>query len=88
MTVYVDDMKAKFGRMVMCHMMADTDAELHDMADRIGVQRRWFQGPPEHDYPHYDVALSKRKLAVEFGAREVSGREMILIWRAALGEAQ
>ena len=56
--------------------------------NRIGVQRRWFQGPPEHDYPHYDVALSKRKLAVEFGAREVSGREMILIWRAALGEAQ
>lgn len=44
MTVYVDDMKAEFapshrpGRTyVMSHMIADTDAELHAMADRIGV---------------------------------------------------
>jgi len=39
-TVYVDDMRAPFGRLVMCHMIADTDGELLEMADRIGVQRR------------------------------------------------
>ena len=54
MTVYVDDMKARFGRMVMCHMIADTEEELHVMADRIVVARRWHQGD------HYDIALSKR----------------------------
>lgn len=66
MTVYVDDMRAPFGRMVMCHMIADTPAELHAMADRIGVARRWYQGD------HYDIALSKRALAVEAGAVEIT----------------
>lgn len=46
MTVYVDDMRAPFGRMKMCHMVADSDAELHAMAARIGVARRWHQAPP------------------------------------------
>ena len=41
MTVYVDDMKAKFGRMIMCHMIADTDEELHTMASKIGVKLKW-----------------------------------------------
>jgi hypothetical protein len=81
MTVYVDDMRARFGRMIMCHMQADTLDELHEMADKVGVARRWFQGPPEHRYPHYDIALSKRALAVRYGAREVTGRELVTILR-------
>ncbi len=78
MTVYVDDMKAGFGRMKMCHMIADTDAELHAMADRIGVARRWHQAPPQHD-SHYDVALSKRALAIAAGAQEISWRDCALM---------
>lgn len=58
MTVYVDDMEAAFGRMRMCHMIADTEDELHAMADRIGVARKWHQGD------HYDICKSKRALAV------------------------
>lgn len=59
MTVYVDDMRANFGRMIMCHMVADDEGELHAMADKIGVARRWYQGD------HYDIALVKRAKAVE-----------------------
>lgn len=74
MTVYVDDMRARYGRMVMCHMLADTDAELHAMAATIGVAYHWWQAPPRHD-SHYDIALSKRALAVAAGAVEITLRE-------------
>ena len=75
MTVYVDDMRAPYGRMVMCHMAADSEDELHAMADAIGVQRRWYQGD------HYDISLMKRRLAVLAGAQEVTVREMVAIVR-------
>jgi len=74
MSVYVDNMRAKFGRMIMCHMLADTDAELHAMADQIGVCRRWHQAPPKHD-SHYDIALLKRTRAVKNGAIEITLRQ-------------
>ncbi len=80
MSVYVDDMRAPLGRMVMCHMMADTDDELHQMADEIGMKEEWYQ----HD--HYDIALSRRKIAVQLGAVEITMRDMARkrrIWRQA-----
>lgn len=70
MTVYVDNMRAPYGRMLMCHMIADTVDELHRMADRIGVARRWYQGD------HYDICLAKKKIAMRLGACEVSQREL------------
>ena len=75
MTVYVDNMRAPYGRMVMCHMIADTEAELHAMADRISVARRWYQGD------HYDICLAKRALAVNHGAREVTQRQLVKLLR-------
>lgn len=70
MSVYVDDMKAPYGRMIMCHMLADTDEELHAMAARIGVARRWHQksGTP---HSHYDICMRKRASAVKLGAVEI-----------------
>jgi hypothetical protein len=85
MTVYVDDMRANYGRMIMCHMIADTLDELHAMADTIGVQRKWFQA--DASWPHYDIALTKRALAVTAGAEEITWREAGMkcrAWRRAL----
>lgn len=73
MTVYVDDMRARYGRMIMCHMIADTEDELHAMADSIGVARRWYQGD------HYDICLTKRAIAVHLGALEVTRRDLARI---------
>lgn len=74
MSVYVDDMykhpMGQFRRMKMSHMIADTDAELHAMADKIGVARKWYQGD------HYDIAISKRTLAIEYGAVEVTLKQL------------
>ena len=68
MSVYVDRGRNGYGRMLMCHMIADAPDELHAMADRIGVARRWFQLPPKASFWHYDIAQSKRILAIAAGA--------------------
>lgn len=72
MTVYVDNMYAPFGNMKMCHMFADTHEELVAMADKIGVQRKWIQYPGNPVKEHFDIAMSKRSLAVAYGAKEVT----------------
>lgn len=80
MAVYVDDMRASLkvaGRnYVMCHMLADSDEELHEMADQIGVSRQYWQQPPKVSTSHYDITQSKRALAVKAGAIEVTMQEM------------
>lgn len=70
MSVYVDRARNGYGRMIMCHMIADTLDELHAMADAIGIASRWFQAAPPASFPHYDIAQSKRALAVARGAIE------------------
>ncbi len=77
MAVYVDDMRAKYRRMVMCHMVADTELELHFMADKIGVARRWFQQTVSG--PHYDICLSKKSRAVALGAVQITQRQCAAI---------
>lgn len=79
MAVYVDQSVYKYRRMVMCHMLADTLEELHQMADKIGVDRRWFQ--QDASTPHYDICKSKRVLAVKHGAIEVSRKELVAVIR-------
>lgn len=76
MTVYVDDVRHRFGRMLMCHMWADSLDELLDMADRIGVARKWIQGHPtlsfgKHrhaSWVHFDISLGCKGKALAAGA--------------------
>ena len=45
------------------------------------MRREWFQGKnPRH--PHYDLVKSRRDKAVALGAKQVSGRDLIMLWRA------
>ncbi len=76
--VYVDDMYktgiGNFGRMKMPHLIADTTIELFEMVDKIGVDRKWIQKPGTLN-EHFDIAMSKRKLAISYGAREITYRQ-------------
>ena len=80
MTVYVDDFRAAFGRMVMCHMVADDQAELVSMARTIGVDPKWIQHPGTPKV-HFDIALSKRALAVKAGAVEIEAKSLAAMVR-------
>jgi hypothetical protein len=75
MSVYVDDMKAGFGNMIMCHMIADTTEELVAMAVAIGVKTKWIQKPGTHA-EHFDICLTKRALAIIHGALPISQMEL------------
>lgn len=83
MTVYVDEVRdwtiiarARGLRHThWCHLTADTEAELHTFAARLGLKRAWFQKKSDRDYRwHYDIVPSKRAQAVRLGAREVDRR--------------
>jgi hypothetical protein len=86
MAVYIDSARNGFGRMVMCHMVADTPAELHAMADAIGLQRRWYQSPDKASFPHYDLSLTRRATALAHGAKEITRQELAAFMKRTRGD--
>lgn len=75
MSVYVDQPKWRLGRMKMCHMLADSEEELHAMAEKLGLKREWYQA--RATFPHYDICKAKRALAVKLGAVEEDTKSFI-----------
>ncbi len=79
MSVYVDPMagclpNSKWKWRKNCHLFADSDEELQDFAQKLGLKRSWHQ---DHTaLSHYDLTEGKRKQAVRLGAIEVSSRQM------------
>ena len=66
MTIYTDG----------THLTADTLDELHQFAKSIGLKREWFQ---DHRHPHYDLKGSKRRAAIDAGAKLVGVRAMVVL---------
>ena len=87
MSVYIDNARLPYGRMLMSHMIADTIEELDSMANRIGISHKWRQKghydicQSKRKLAHYDICQSKRKLAIAYGAISVSQREIVIIRR-------
>lgn len=77
MATYVDDLVDygwKLG--LSCHLLADAEEELHELAAKIGMKRSWFQDGDTHAMPHYDLVASRRKLAVKKGAIEITRQQL------------
>lgn len=79
MSVYVDALvfheNSPLGSRKWSHMIADTRAELHFMASKIGMKREWFQDSER--CPHYDLVESRRKEAVRSGAIECDRKTFV-----------
>jgi hypothetical protein len=72
MTVLVDPPLWLWRGRRWAHLVSDASyEELHAMAARLGIERRWFQGD------HYDVPEDHRTRAVALGAVPVTSRELI-----------
>lgn len=74
MSVYVGVPMWPYRNWIMCHMVADTEEELDAMAAKIGLRLSWKQENEERKkgtvgaLVHYDIAESKRRLAIKAGA--------------------
>jgi hypothetical protein len=84
MSVYVDPLMEyggsdEFRWTRSCHLYADTVAELHRFAARIGMRRAWFQN--DRRLPHYDLTEKRRVHAVKLGAKERSLRQLVVFLR-------
>jgi len=86
-TVYVDDWRqqATVGHVSgrWSHLLADTEAELHTFATRLGLRRVWFQ--EHHRHParhHYDLTEPLRREAIALGAVPLPWREVGRMIRA------
>ncbi len=87
MTIYVDDERrypdhmikgrAKRWGNIWSHMWTDqkNPEELHQMAEKIGLKRSYYQDHPT--LAHYDVTPPKRKHAILLGAQQTSVTEYI-----------
>ena len=74
--VYIDNYEAPFQNMIMCHLIADSNQELLEFVDKINVNRKWIQHVGKYS-EHFDICLSKKKLAIRFGAIEISPKELV-----------
>lgn len=82
MGVYVDDAIWPWRDRLWCHLVADTDEELHAFGERLGLQRAWLQHRPARPWlDHYDLPDYGRERAIELGATPVDRRQIVAVIR-------
>ena len=78
MTILVDDAIWPWRGLRWAHLVSDASVtELRQFADRLGIDRRLFQGD------HYDIPDDLRDVVVAAGATPVTSRELVRRLRAS-----
>lgn len=78
MAILVDAPVWPYRDRLWAHLVSDVSyAELHEFAKRLALPERAFHRD------HYDLPAHRHAEAVEFGARLVSGREVLAALRRA-----
>jgi hypothetical protein len=85
MSVYVDKLNIYPRKLVnpiarkwgtkWCHLFSENEEELHAFAKRLGLKRSYYQ--KHRVLPHYDLIITKRNLALLYGAEEKSVFEFL-----------
>jgi Protein of unknown function (DUF4031) len=86
--VYVDEAIWHWQGRRWCHLVADTQDELHRFAAQLGIHRSSYQGPPRTSNPHYDLTAYERRVAIARGAIASNRHEIIAVLRASRGAAK
>lgn len=92
MAVYVDQLQEwgwrMYGRTVAsCHMVADSLAELHSAASKIGLLPHHIQTSALGNV-HFDLTPTRRAKAVKLGAVELDRRGFVNKCRELRGETR
>lgn len=78
MAILVDAPIWPFRDRLWAHLVSDESyAELHEFAGRLALPERAFHRD------HYDLPAERHADAIELGARQVSGREVLAALRRA-----
>jgi Protein of unknown function (DUF4031) len=75
--LFVDELRV-YAKKQWCHLFSDCSTdELHEFANSLGLKKCWFQNKKNKSFPHYDLVSSKRRLAIQLGAKEISLKEFL-----------
>ena len=62
-----------------CHLIGDTEEELHNFAKKLGLKREWLHEHPKLN--HYDLTKNTRAKAVKKGAIKINSRTLVSMMR-------
>lgn len=59
------------------HLVGSSIKDLHDFAEKIGLNKCWFSNKRGKNRPHYDLKGEMIDRTIQNGARQVNSRQIV-----------